>query len=445
MIRTAARSTLLKRSIATQAAPKAQITELSNGIVVASEPNSNAATASIGVVFGSGSSAENPYSNGVSSLLSRAFSSSFASEAAKNGLSLSSTVGREFQSYIVNHKAGSSANALEFLQSKLNTPVQDSVFESIKASTLRDVEAFEQTQQAERVTEHLHATAFQNTPLSLPVRGTFESIEGLEKSDLESFISNHFLASNAVVVGSGNVNHEELVKAVETQVSLKAGEKPVSKKASSFLGSEVRLRDDTLPKAWISIAAEGEPVTSPNYHVAQVAAEIFGSYVASEPASNLQGVKLLDTIQDYHLCDTFNHYSLSYKDSGLWGFSTVISNVHQIDDMVHFTLKQWNRLSISITETEVARGKSLLKLKLASQASDNATIATQLGAQTLALGAKPALSEVFAKIDSITSKDVKQWASNRLWDQDIAIAGTGQIEGLLDYVRIRNDMSMMRW
>lgn len=141
MIRTAARSTLLKRSIATQAAPKAQITELSNGIVVASEPNSNAATASIGVVFGSGSSAENPYSNGVSSLLSRAFSSSFASEAAKSGLSLSSTVGREFQSYIVNHKVGSSANALEFLQSKLNTPVQDSVFESIKASTLRDVEA----------------------------------------------------------------------------------------------------------------------------------------------------------------------------------------------------------------------------------------------------------------------------------------------------------------
>lgn len=63
----------------------------------------------------------------------------------------------------------------------------------------------------------------------------------------------------------------------------------------------------------------------------------------------------------------------------------------------------------------------------------------------MALGAKPALSEVFAKIDSITAKDVKQWASNRLWDQDIAIAGTGQIEGLLDYVRIRNDMSMMRW
>ena len=63
----------------------------------------------------------------------------------------------------------------------------------------------------------------------------------------------------------------------------------------------------------------------------------------------------------------------------------------------------------------------------------------------MALGAKPALAEVFSKIDKITPKDVKSWASARLWDQDIAVAGAGQIEDLLDYLRMRNDMSMMRW
>lgn len=445
MLRTVARSSLLKRSIATQAAPKAIVTELSNGVIVASEPNPNSSSSAVGIVFGSGVTAENPYNNGVSHLLGNTLVSSSNKEANKLGFSLSTQVNRDHQSYIVNSKPGQTAQALDFLQNKLFAPIQDSVFESSKASTIASVTKFEETEHEQRVFEHLHATAFQNTPLSLPIRGTVDSLETLEKIDLQNFIQNQFKASNSVVVGTGNVNHDELVKAVESKLSLLSGEKPVQKKKSSFLGSEIRLRDDTLPKAWVSIAAEGESVTSPNYYTARVAAEIFGSYTAAEPASNLQGVKLIDEVNEYHLCESFDHFSVSYKDSGLWGFRTTVSDITQIDEVVHFTLKQWNRLTVSITDTEVARGKALLKLKLATEYTSNAAIADHLGAQTLALGAKPALAEVFSKIDKITPKDVKSWASARLWDQDIAVAGAGQIEDLLDYLRMRNDMSMMRW
>ncbi|CAG99290.1 ubiquinol--cytochrome-c reductase subunit COR1 [Kluyveromyces lactis] len=445
MLRTATRSSILKRTIATQITPKAIVTELSNGVVVATEPNSNSATAAVGLVFGSGTTAENPYNNGVSNLLANSFVNSSIKDAQKLGFSLETKVGRDHQSYIVNSQPGQYAKALEFLQSKLFAPIEDSVFESSKRATVDTVAKFEETEHEQRVFEHLHATAFQNTPLSLPVRGTVETLEGLENIDLSNFVQNQFKANNSVIVGTGNVNHDELVKAVETKLSLLSGDKPVPKKKSTFLGSEVRLRDDTLPKAWVSIAAEGEPINSPQYYVAQVAAEVFGTFVAAEPASNLQGVKLIDEVNEYHLCDSFEHFSVSYKDSGLWGFRTTITDPHNIDETVHFTLKQWNRLSISVTETEVARAKSLLKLKLASQVSTNAAAANLLGAQTLVLGAKPALAEVFTKIDKITSKDIKAWASERLWDQDIAVAGTGKIEDLLDYVRMRNDMSMMRW
>ena len=33
------------------------------------------------------------------------------------------------------------------------------------------------------------------------------------------------------------------------------------------------------------------------------------------------------------------------------------------------------------------------------------------------------------------------FAQRRLWDRDLAISAVGQIEGLLSYSRIRNDMS----
>lgn len=34
-----------------------------------------------------------------------------------------------------------------------------------------------------------------------------------------------------------------------------------------------------------------------------------------------------------------------------------------------------------------------------------------------------------------------EFAQRKLWDRDVAISAVGQIEGLLDYARIRGDMS----
>ncbi|CAI1841802.1 hypothetical protein SEUBUCD646_0B00750 [Saccharomyces eubayanus] len=447
-------SNQFKRTLATAApAPKAQVTQLSNGMVVATEHNPFAQSASVGVVFGSGSANENPYNNGVSNLWKNIFlSRESAATAAKDGLALSSAVSRDFQSYVVSSLPDSTAKSLDFLNQSFiqqrASLLSSSNFETTKKSVLKQVQDFEEIDQPNRVLEHLHSTAFQNTPLSLPTRGTQESLENLVVADMESFAHNHFLNSNAVIVGTGNIKHEDLVNHIESKnLSLQNGTKPELKKKSSFLGSEVRLRDDTLPKAWISLAVEGESVTSPHYFVAKLAAQIFGSYNAFEPASRLQGIKLLDNIQEYQLCDSFNHFSLSYKDSGLWGFSTATRNVTNIDDLMHFTLKQWNRLTISVTDTEVERAKSLLKLHLGQlyQSGNPANDANLLGAEVLAKGSKESLDEAFKKIDAVTVKDVKAWAGKRLWDQDIAIAGTGQIEGLLDYMRIRSDMSMMRW
>lgn len=49
--------------------------------------------------------------------------------------------------------------------------------------------------------------------------------------------------------------------------------------------------------------------------------------------------------------------------------------------------------------------------------------------------------EIERTIDRVTEKDVMSFANRKLWDQDIAISAVGSIEGLLDYQRIRADMS----
>ena len=50
-------------------------------------------------------------------------------------------------------------------------------------------------------------------------------------------------------------------------------------------------------------------------------------------------------------------------------------------------------------------------------------------------------AEIERVVGAITAKDVMDFAGAKLWDQDVAISAVGSIEGLLDYNRIRNDMS----
>jgi processing peptidase subunit beta len=45
--------------------------------------------------------------------------------------------------------------------------------------------------------------------------------------------------------------------------------------------------------------------------------------------------------------------------------------------------------------------------------------------------------EIERAINSITVADIQRCAKTYLWDKDIAIAAVGQVEGLLDYNRIR--------
>lgn len=434
------RSTILKRSytnVPLTGAPK--VTKVNN-ITVITKPSVSKVN-DISLVYGAGSSAENYYNNGISQVLSGAFIGNGAKEAFSNGIKLSSSVGKEFQTFTAS--GVDSAKALSLIKDQVLTEgALFKNFEAYKQATAEKIAKYEKTDYASIVHEHVHATAFQNTPLSVPTSGTFETISGLKVTDATEFFTRSFGPKNLTIVQQGNntVDHEKFVELVSKINVPNASSELVSVGPSEFIGSEVRLRDDTLPKAWWSIAIEGESVSSQNYFVAKVAANVFGSFNLTEPASRKQGSKLVNDVLEYEVVDSFNHFSESYKNTGLWGFAAESSKIASIDEFTHFALKQWNRLTVSVTELEVARAKQALKLEIASNESIE-SLAGVIGAGAPVLS----LEEQFALIDKITASDIKNWASEKVWDQDIAIAGTGQIEDLFDYVKIRNDMSMMRW
>merc|ERR1711977_76940 len=208
-----------------------------------------------------------------------------------------------------------------------------------------------------------------------------------------------------------------------------------------FVGSEVRIRDDTIPTANIAIAVEGVSWKDDDYFTALVTQAIVGNWDMAMGNAPHVGSKLSAFVHNNDLANSFMSFSTSYSDTGLWGIYLVTDKLTRIDDLVHFTLREWSRLSYNVSEAEVERAKAQLKASILLSLDGTTAVAEGIGRQIITTGRRMGPEEIERVIGAITEKDVMSFAQRKLWDQDVAVSAVGSIEGLLDYNRIRNDMS----
>ncbi|KAK5011963.1 Mitochondrial-processing peptidase subunit beta [Cryomyces antarcticus] len=330
-----------------------------------------------------------------------------------------------------------------------HSKLEEQAIERERDVILREQEEVDK-QLEEVVFDHLHATAFQGQPLGRTILGPKENIQTISRNDLTSYIKTNYTADRMVLVGSGGVPHQQLVELAEKYFSGLPSEPPTSqssaivaaqKKKPDFVGSEVRIRDDTMPTANIAIAVEGVSWKDDDYFTALVTQAIVGNWDRAMGSSPYLGSKLSTFVHNQGLANSFMSFSTSYSDTGLWGIYLVTDNVTRIDDLVHFTLREWSRLSYNVTEAETERAKAQLKASILLSLDGTTAVAEDIGRQIITTGRRLSPEEVERVVGQITEKDVMSFAQRKLWDRDVAISAVGQIEGLLDYARVRNDMS----
>jgi processing peptidase subunit beta len=112
--------------------------------------------------------------------------------------------------------------------------------------------------------------------------------------------------------------------------------------------------------------------------------------------------------------------------------------------MLYNIQSEWMRLCTSVTESEVARAKNLLKTSMLLQLDGTTPVCEDIGRQMLSYGRRLPLHELEARIDAITPTDVKEACNKYIYNQCPAVAAVGPIENLPDYTRIRGSMYWLR-
>jgi len=307
---------------------------------------------------------------------------------------------------------------------------------------LREKEEVEKIDE-EVVFDHLHATAYQGSSLGLTILGTDDNIKSLNGQDLNTYIRQNYTPDRMVLVGSGDIDHDQLVKLGEKYFGnlVPSAGKPKSLPPVDFVGSELKIRDDTKSKAHMAVAVEGVGWTHPDHIPLLVAQTIAGSWDKSMGSGQHLGSKLAQAVAAGDLADSFTSFNTTYTDTSLFGLYMVASDRMKLIDLCETALYHWTSIAHSSTETDLVRAKNQLKSSLLFALDNSMQIADEIGRHVLCYGRRLSPLEISEMVDAVTLEDVRRVAGQYVYDVDPAVVAVGPIEAWPDYVVLRSKMS----
>jgi len=257
------------------------------------------------------------------------------------------------------------------------------------------------------VEQHLHATAFHNNTLGLPLYATSKAKSYFTEDTIRSYMLDHFAPARQVLVGV-NVDHDELAKwAMRSYVDYNPI--PLKERATAapaYTGGYDYVKgENTDSTVAIGFELPGGWSSSNNVALAVYEAVLGGCMAGEETTSGTYLSKLTQSVvapnKEVGSCTAFSHI---YSDSGLWGVSGSVAPPF----LPAYIEKVSAALAAPVSAEELARAKIALK-KTASQSVDRAgDCADDIAKQMFMSGGKVlSAEEIGALIDKVSDAQIK--------------------------------------
>jgi processing peptidase subunit beta len=367
----------------------------------------------------------------------------------KLGAWLCTTVDRDHTAYYVNCLSSDVEKAVEILADVLkNSKFDEADIEKERNFLLLNLQEADENY-AGTMWNFLHSAAFQGTGYENSPLGNTEAIKAMTRDDIFEFAEDQLKPVRMVFTGCGGIEHSRIGELAEKHFgTLNNTYKRKIPIAGSvrFTGSEFRYRNDNIPIMHGAIAVEGVPLSHPDALALKVANEAVGEWDHSQASSeNAPNVVTQKVCTNGELL-SFENFSINYTKTGLFGFKFSAHGhaVEPLQEGIFPILRQWKHLAVGVTDQEVDRAKTRLKVNLFQNLETNENEAKHFATQVLGTGKVTQLSELWKQIDNIDAGDVREALSRHVYDREIACAGVGRTEAFPNYFILRNAMSWWR-
>ncbi len=405
-----------------------EISKLSNGLTVVSDPMPGLESAALGIWVNTGSRNETPAEMGVSHMLEHMAFKGTTTRSARAIAEEIEAVGGILNAYTSREQTAFHARvlkqdvplALDMIGDILTNPTfEQSELERERQVVLQELGQARDTPD-DIVFDHLQSAIFKDQPLGWPILGEEATVNAFNRETLQSYMASQYRQGGMTLIASGAVDHADILRlAIETCGGLNTGAVPATT-AAQYTGGDYREIDD-LEQAHVAYAFPGISNSDPDYFVAQVYAMALGGGTSS---------RLFQEVREKRgLCYSVYAFSNGFQDSGFLGIYAGTGE-KEAGELSAVIAGEMEALAGNLSDAEVQRARAQLKVSLLMGMERPGTRAEQIAGQLFALGRVQSSAEIVAQLDAIDASAVKQYATRVMQAGRPTIAAIGPVNRL---------------
>jgi len=402
------------------------LTTLSNGFRVVTEHMPGLQSASIGIWVSAGGRHERPEQNGMAHFLehmafkgTRTRSALQIAEAIEDvGGYINAYTSREVTAYYARVLAADVGLGLDVIADILMNPV----FDPKEIETERHVILQEIGQALDTpddvIFDWLQEKAYPDQPIGRTILGEAANVNAFSRDDLAGFVKEHYGPDQMILSAAGAVDHDTLVAEAQKLFSHMEPRDADRADDAHFAGGEVR-RQKKLEQAHFALAFESPGYRDPGFYTGQVYSIALGGGMSS---------RLFQEVREKRgLCYTIFAQSGAYDDTGMVTIYAGTSG-DEVGDLANITIDEMKRAATDMTPEEVARARAQMKAGLLMGLESPSSRAERLARMIQIWGEVPPIEETVARIDSVTTGDVKAFAEQLVSTAPAALALYGPVK-----------------
>jgi processing peptidase subunit beta len=309
--------------------------------------------------------------------------------------------------------------------------------DTIKKEMMKELDHSNESFDEDLLLEQSHTSAFQGTTLSQSIYGTSSTIKDMSAAKLKDYKRRNITGSRVVFASVGD-GFDKLVDKVSPLSTLSSGPNISFKQPNDFVGSEIRIRDDTYHGIKLSVGFQAPGRRAEDYYSYLLFQALLGSYDSTYGGANNSINQLAeDTTSGRKIVDYFRTYQFNYQHVGLLSVNTFLP-ADNIDEYTSELANRFQNVAKLTSKTELQIAKNIVKSTLARQTSSNSGLVEFIGDSILTHRDYRTLDTVFHGIDAVNIKQFKAAVRDRFDGTCPVVVAFGQIEELPDYYFLRN-------
>jgi predicted Zn-dependent peptidase len=402
-----------------------EITRLSNGLTIITDPMPQLESAMLGVWVNAGTRNETKPVMGVSHMLEHMAFKGTQRRSARDIAEEIEAVGGYLNAYTSREQTAFHARVLkadvplgiDLLADILTHPTfEQGELERERQVVLQEIGQARDTPD-DIVFDHLQSVIYPDQPMGWPILGNEDTVGNFTQEELRTYMAANYRAGDMTLVSSGAVNHAAIVRLVEEKfASLRSGPAPAPLPAS-YVGGDSRYEQD-LEQAHIVYALPGVSSSDPDFYVAQVYVTALGGGMSSrlfQEAREKRG-----------LCYAISAFSQSARDSGTIGIYTGTGE-KEAAEISAVIAGEMENLAAGATDREIARAKAQLKSSLLMGLERPGQRAEQIAGQMFSYGRVLPIEEMTATLDHIDAAAVRRFGERIMQGVNPAMAAVGPV------------------